>query len=541
MPFNPFAQDPTPPVRTDGGPGRDQRESQNVDDTPQSGVPDDDWSAVWADDRTEEASAKPTFDPAADGMPDGGMQGEETPDDFDWGTGNASQPNETPEDGWDGMWGGGQSEEVPAKPIPDQDAGETPDNGDPIDDDFGWGTGNASQPNETPDDDGWDGMWGDSTEPMEPIPDRNADDFDGQSDNAPDRVDGTSNDGGWGDMWNGEEDDEPPSQGDDDFGWSVQTPAESQESDPERIDDDSSRNEEPSKNPSHPSHDWREDISTETAAVPAFDWNVDEDTTDWEKDADIEERKPFPWRIVVAAVLTLAILCAGGFGAAWLVRHQAAQRTYDASCSALAATGGRWRRLLKEAKALDVDTSKLPSPDLKCAADANGTDEKTAKADGMVKELSASVDAALDGKWEAFKAEAANHSDLDTSALTATKPKTAADLDLLERRLKDMVDKAAKQKAAEERKKAAEERKKATEQQKRAAEEQKKAAEEQQRAAEQSQNATEQTPSYTPPTQTYTPPAQTYTPPAQTYTPPAQTYTPPARPSAPSGNSDADM
>lgn len=453
------------------------------------------------------------------------MQGEEMPDDSGWSAENSSQPDGTPEDSWDGMWGGGQGEGMPTKPIPDQDAGETPDNGDPIGDDFGWGTENAS---ETPNDDGWDGMWGDSTEPMEPIPDRNADDFDGQSDNAPDHVDGTSNDGGWGDMWNGEEDDEPPSQNDDDFGWPVQTPAESQESNPERIDDDSSRDEEPSKNPSHPSHDWRDDISTETTAVPAFDWNVDEDTTDWEKDAEIEERKPFPWRIVVAAVLTLAILCAGGFGAAWLVRHQAAQRAYDASCSALATTGGQWRRLLKEAKALDVDTSKLPSPDLKCAADANGTDEKTAKADGMVKELSASVDAALDGKWEAFKAEAAKHSDLNTSALTATKPKTAADLDLLERRLKDMVDKAAKQKAAEEQKKAAEEQ-------------QKRAAEEQQRAAEQSQNATEQTPSYTPPAQTYTPPAQTYTPPAQTYTPPARPSAPPARPSAPSGNSDADM
>lgn len=509
MPFNPFAQDPTPPVRSDGGLVQDQRESQAVDDTPQSGVPDDDWSAVWADNRTEEASAKPTFDP------DGGMQGEETPatgdDDFGWSAENPNQPDGTPEDSWDGMWGGGQNEGMPAKPIPDQNAGETPDNGGPIGDGFGWGTEN-NQPGETPDDDGWDGMWGDSTEPMEPIPDRNADDFDGQSDNAPDRVDGTSNDGGWGDMWNGEEDDEPPSQGD----------------------DDSSRDEEPSRNPSRPSHDWRDDISTETTAVPAFDWNVDEDTTDWEKDAEIEERKPFPWRIALAAVLTLTILCAGGFGAAWLVRHQAAQRAYDASCSALATTGGQWRGLLKEAKALDVDTSKLTSPDLKCAADANGTDEKTAKADGMVKELSASADAALDGKWEAFKAEAAKHSDLDTSALTATKPKTAADLDLLERRLKDMVDKAAKQKAAEEQKKAAEEQKKA-------AEEQKRTAEEQQRAAEQSQNATEQTPSYTPPAYTYTPPAQTYTPPAQTYTPPAQTYTPPARPSAPSGNSDADM
>lgn len=470
MPFNPFAQDPTPPVRSDGGLVQDQRESQAVDDTPQSGVPDDDWSAVWADNRTEGASAKPTFNP------DGGMQGEETP-----ATG---------------------------------------------DDDFGWGVENPSQPDGTPED-SWDGMWGDSTEPMEPIPDRNTDDFDGQSGNALDRVDGTSNDGGWGDMWNGEEDDEPPSQGDDDFGRSVQTPAESHGSNNERVDDDSSRDEEPSKNPSRPSHDWRDDISTETTAVPAFDWNVDEDTTDWEKDAEIEERKPFPWRIALAAILTLTILCAGGFGAAWLVRHQAAQRAYDASCSALATTGGQWRGLLKEAKALDVDTSKLTSPDLKCAADANGTDEKTAKADGMVKELSASVDAALDGKWEAFKAEAAKHSDLDTSALTATKPKTAADLDLLERRLKDMVDKAAKQKAAEEQKKAAEERKKA-------AEEQKRAAEEQQRAAEQSQNATEQTPSYTPP-------AQTYTPPAQTYTPPAQTYTPPVRPSPPAGNSDADM
>lgn len=507
MPFNPFAQDPTPPVRSDGGPVRNQRESQAVDDTPQPGVPDDDWSAVWAGNRIEEASAKPTFDP------DGGMRGEEMPDDSGWSAENFSQPDGTPEDSWDGVWGGGQDDGMPAKPIPDQDAGETSDNGNPIGDDFGWGTENASQSNETPNDDGWDGMWGDSTEPVEPIPDRNADDCDGQSDNAPDRVDGTSNDDGWGDMWNGEEDDEPPSQGNDDFGWPVQTPAEDHGPNNERIDDDSSRNEEPSKNPSRPSHDWRDDISTETTAVPAFDWNVGEDMTDWEKDAEVEERKPFPWRIIVAAVLTLTILCAGGFGAAWLVRHQAAQRAYDASCSALATTGSRWRRLLKEAKALDVDTSKLTSPDLKCAADANGTDEKTAKADGMVKELSASVDAALDGKWEAFKAEAAKHSDLDTSALTATKPKTAADLDLLERRLKDIVDKAAKQKAAEE---------------------QKKAAEEQQRAAEQSQNAAEQTPSYTPP-------AQTYTPPAQTYTPPAQTYTPPARPSAPSGNSDADM
>lgn len=518
MPFNPFAQDPTPPVRSDGGLVQDQRESQAVDDTPQSGVPDDDWSAVWAGNRTEEASAKPTFDP------DGGMRGEEMPDDSGWSAENPGRSDGTPEDSWNGMWGDGQDDGMPAKPIPDQDAGETPDNGDPIGDDFGWGTENAG---ETPNDDGWDGMWGDSTEPVEPIPDRNADDCDGQSDNAPDRVDGTSNDDGWGDMWNGEEDDEPPSQNDDDFGWSVQTPAEDHGPNNERIDDDSSRNEEPSKNPSRPSHDWRDDISTETTAVPAFDWDVGEDTTDWEKDAEIEERKPFPWRIALAAILTLTILCAGGFGAAWLVRHQAAQRAYDASCSALATTGGQWRGLLKEAKALDVDTSKLTSPDLKCAADANRTDEKTAKADGMVKELSASVDAALDGKWEAFKAEAAKHSDLDTSALTATKPKTAADLDLLERRLKDMVDKVAKQKAAEE--------------QKKAAEEQKRAAEEQQRAAEQSQNATEQTPSYTPPAQTYTPPAQTYTPPAQTYTPPAQTYTPPVRPSPPAGNSDADM
>lgn len=503
MPFNPFAQDPTPPVRSNGGLVRDQRESQAVDDTPQSGVPDDDWSAVWAGGRTEGASAKPTFDPAADGMPDGGMQGEEMPvtgdDNFGWSAENPSQPDGTPEDSWDGMWGDGQSEGMPAKPIPDQDAGETPDNGGSIGDDFGWGTENASQSNETP------------------------------------------NDGGWGDMWNGEEDDEPPSQGSDDFGWSVQTPAEDHGPNNERIDDDSSRDEEPSKNPSRPSHDWRDDISTETSAVPAFDWNVGEDTTDWEKDAEAKERKPFPWRIAVAAVLTLTILCAGGFGAAWLVRHQAAQRAYDASCSALATTGSRWRKLLKEAKALDVDTSKLTSPDLKCAADANGTDEKTAKADGMVKELSASVNAALDGKWEAFKTEAAKHSDLDTSALTATKPKTAADLDLLERRLKDMVDKAAKQKAAEEQKKAAEEQKKADEEQQKAEEEQKKAAEEQQRAAEQSRNTTEQTPSYTPPAQTYTPPAQTYNPPAQTYNPPAQTYTPPARPAAPSGNSDADM
>ena len=533
MPFNPFAQNPTPPVDSDGGPVRNQRESQAVDD---------DWSAVWADNRTEEASAKPTFDLAADGMPDGDMQGEETPvtgdDDFGRSVENPSQPDGTPEDSWDGMWGGGQSGEVPAKPIPDQDAGETPDNGGLIGDDFGWGTGNASQPNETPDDDSWDGMWGDSTEPMEPIPDQDADDLNGQSDNAPDRVDETSNDGGWGDMWDCEEDDEPPSQSNGDFGWNAQTPAEHAEPGPGPAADDS---EKPSKNPSRPSHDWRDDISTETTAVPAFDWNVDENTTDWERDAEAEEHKPFPWRVVAVAALTLTVLCASGFGAAWLVRHQAAQQAYDASCDALATTGGKWRRLLKEAKALDVDTSELSSPDLTCAADADGTDAKTVKANGMVKKLSASVDAALDGKWEAFKKEAAKHPDLDTSALTETKPKTAADLDLLERRLKDMVDKAAKQKADEEQKKAAEEQKKANEERQKAEEEQRKAAEEQQRAAEQSQNATEQTPSYTPPTQTYTPPVQTYTPPAQTYTPPAQTYTPPARPSAPSGNSDADM
>lgn len=524
MPFNPFAQDPTPSTRSNAGLVRDRSESQAVDDTPRSGVPDDNWSAMWGSDRSEEASAEP----AADKTPDSDMRGEEVPaavgDDF------GSSAENPPDDGWGAMWGGDQSEESPtesAKPIPDRNAG----------DDFGWGAEHPGRPDETPDD-GWNGMWGDSTEPMEPIPDHAADGFDGQSDNASDRVDGTPNDGGWGDMWSGEEDDEPPSQGNDDFGWSVQTPAEEREPNPERIDDDSSRDE---KNPSRPSHDWRDDISTETTAVPAFDWNVNEDMTDGEENAATKERKPFPWRVAMAAALTLAILCAGGFGAAWLIRHQAAQQAYDASCHALETTGGQWRKLLKEAKALDVDTSKLTSPDLQCAADTNGTDERTAKADGMVKELSASVNAALDGKWEAFKTEAAKHSDLNTSALTATKPKTAADLDLLERRLKDMVDRAAKQKADEEQKKAAEEQKKAAEEQKKAdeerqktEEEQKKAVEEQQRAAEQSQNTTEQTPSYTPP-------AQTYTPPAQTYTPPARPYTPPVRPSAPSGNSDADM
>lgn len=487
MPFNPFAQDPTPPARSNAGLVQDRSESQAADDTPRSGVPDDDWSAMWGSDRSEEASVEP----AADKTPDSDMQGEEVPaaGDDDFGS-SAENP---PDDGWGAMWGGDQSEESPtesAKPIPDRNAG----------DDFGWGAEHPGRPDETPDD-GWNGMWGDSTEPMEPIPDHAADDF----------------------------------------GWSVQTPAEERGSNPERIDDDSSRNEEPSKNPSRPSHDWRDDISTETTAVPAFDWNVNEDTTDGEENAATEERKPFPWRVAMAATLTLAILCAGGFGAAWLVRHQAAQQAYDASCHALETTGGQWRKLLKEAKALDVDTSELASPDLQCAADANETDEKTAKANGVVKKLSVSVNAALDGKWEAFKTEVAKHSDLDTSALTATKPKTAADLDLLERRLKDMADKAAKQKADEEQKKAAEEQKKADEERQKAEEEQKKAAEEQQRAAEQSQNTTEQTPSYTPPAQTYTPPAQTYTPPAQTYTPPAQTYTPPARPFAPSGNSDADM
>lgn len=530
MPFNPFAQDPTPPARSNAGLVQDRSESQAADDTPRSGVPDDDWSAMWGSDRSEEASVEP----AADKTPDSDMQGEEVPaaGDDDFGS-SAENP---PDDGWGAMWGGDQSEESPtesAKPIPDRNAG----------DDFGWGAEHPGRPDETPDD-GWNGMWGDSTEPMEPIPDHAADDFDGQSDNASDHIDGTPNDGGWGDMWSGgqsEEDGESTSQGDDDFGWSVQTPAEERGSNPERIDDDSSRNEEPSKNPSRPSHDWRDDISTETTAVPAFDWNVNEDTTDGEENAATEERKPFPWRVAMAATLTLAILCAGGFGAAWLVRHQAAQQAYDASCHALETTGGQWRKLLKEAKALDVDTSELASPDLQCAADANETDEKTAKANGVVKKLSVSVNAALDGKWEAFKTEVAKHSDLDTSALTATKPKTAADLDLLERRLKDMADKAAKQKADEEQKKADEEQKKADEERQKAEEEQKKAAEEQQRAAEQSQNTTEQTPSYTPPAQTYTPPAQTYTPPAQTYTPPAQTYTPPARPFAPSGNSDADM
>ena len=438
MPFNPFAQNPTPPVDSDGGtiPDRmadDGRSgSQAVDDTLQSGVPDDDWSAVWADNRPEQASAESASIPADDTRDEG----------------------------------------MPAATADD-----------------GWSVGN------------------------------------------PDRPDETSNDGGWGGMWDGEEDDEPPSQSNGDFGWNAQTPAEHAEPGPGPAADDS---EKPSKNPSRPSHDWRDDISTETTAVPAFDWNVDENTTDWERDAEAEEHKPFPWRVVAVAALTLTVLCASGFGAAWLVRHQAAQQAYDASCDALATTGGKWRRLLKEAKALDVDTSELSSPDLTCAADADGTDAKTVKANGMVKKLSASVDAALDGKWEAFKKEAAKHPDLDTSALTETKPKTAADLDLLERRLKDMVDKAAKQKADEEQKKAAEEQKKANEERQKAEEEQRKAAEEQQRAAEQSQNATEQTPSYTPPTQTYTPPVQTYT-------PPAQTYTPPARPSAPSGNSDADM
>ena len=280
MPFNPFAQDPTPPVRSDGGLVQDQRESQAVDDTPQSGVPDDDWSAVWADNRTEEASAKPTFDP------DGGMQGEETPatgdDDFGWSAENPSQPDGTPEDSWDGMWGGGQNEGMPAKPIPDQNAGETPD------------------------DDGWDGMWGDSTEPMEQSPIGTPMI---STDNptmprialmerrtmAAGVTCGTAKR-----MMNHH-------QGDDDFGWSVQTPAESHGSNNERVDDDSSRDEEPSRNPSRPSHDWRDDISTETTAVPAFDWTVDEDTTDWEKDAEIEERKPFPWRIALAAILTLTI------------------------------------------------------------------------------------------------------------------------------------------------------------------------------------------------------------------------------------------
>ena len=506
MPFNPFAQNPTPPVDSDGGtiPDRmadDGRSgSQAVDDTFQSGVPDDDWSAVWADNRPEQASAESASIPADDTR-DEGMPAA-TADDG-WSVENPDRPDETSNDGgWGGMWDGVRTEEAD-EPSPQGD------------DDFDWNT-------QTP------------AEHAEPSPGPAADDY---NDNAPDRVDETSNDGGWGDMWDGEEDDEPPSQSNGDFGWNAQTPAESQESNHERIDDDSSRNEEPSKNPSRPSHDWRDDISTETTAVPAFDWN----TSDWERDAEAEEHKPFPWRVVAVATLTLAILCAGGFGAAWLVRHQAAQQAYDASCHALETTGGQWRKLLKEAKALDVDTSELASPDLQCAADANETDEKTAKANGVVKKLSVSVNAALDGKWEAFKTEVAKHSDLDTSALTATKPKTAADLDLLERRLKDMADKAAKQKADEEQKKADEEQKKADEERQKAEEEQKKAAEEQQRAAEQSQNTTEQTPSYTPPAQTYTPPAQTYTPPAQTYTPPAQTYTPPARPFAPSGNSDADM
>ena len=506
MPFNPFAQNPTPPVDSDGGtiPDRmadDGRSgSQAVDDTFQSGVPDDDWSAVWADNRPEQASAESASIPADDTR-DEGMPAA-TADDG-WSVENPDRPDETSNDGgWGGMWDGVRTEEAD-EPSPQGD------------DDFDWNT-------QTP------------AEHAEPSPGPAADDY---NDNAPDRVDETSNDGGWGDMWDGEEDDEPPSQSNGDFGWNAQTPAESQESNHERIDDDSSRNEEPSKNPSRPSHDWRDDISTETTAVPAFDWN----TSDWERDAEAEEHKPFPWRVVAVAALTLAVLCASGFGAAWLVRHQAAQQAYDASCDVLATTGGKWRRLLKEAKALDVDTSELSSPDLTCAADVDGTDAKTVKANGMVKELSASVNAALDGKWEAFKKEAAKHPDLDTSALTETKPKTAADLDLLERRLKDMVDKAAKQKADEEQKKAAEEQKKANEERQKAEEEQRKAAEEQQRAAEQSQNATEQTPSYTPPAQTYTPPVQTYTPPAQTYTPPAQTYTPPARPSAPSGNSDADM
>lgn len=438
MPFNPFAQNPTPPVDSDGGtiPDRmadDGRSgSQAVDDTLQSGVPDDDWSAVWADNRPEQASAESASIPADDTRDEG----------------------------------------MPAATADD-----------------GWSVGN------------------------------------------PDRPDETSNDGGWGGMWDGEEDDEPPSQSNGDFGWNAQTPVEHAEPGPGPAADDSGK---AARNPPRPSHDWRDDISTETTAVPAFDWNVDENTTDWERDAEAEEHKPFPWRVVAVAALTLTVLCASGFGAAWLVRHQAAQQAYDASCDALATTGGKWRRLLKEAKALDVDTSELSSPDLTCAADADGTDAKTVKANGMVKKLSASVDAALDGKWEAFKKEAAKHPDLDTSALTETKPKTAADLDLLERRLKDMVDKAAKQKADEEQKKAAEEQKKANEERQKAEEEQRKATEEQQRAAEQSQNATEQTPSYTPPTQTYTPPVQTYT-------PPARTYTPPARPSAPSGNSDADM
>ena len=500
MPFNPFAQNPTPPVDSDGGtiPDRmadDGRSgSQAVDDTLQSGVPDDDWSAVWADNRPEQASAESASIPADDTR-DEGMPAA-TADDG-WSVGNPDRPDETSNDGgWGGMWDGVRTEEAD-EPSPQGD------------DDFDWNT-------QTP------------AEHAEPSPGPAADDY---NDNAPDRVDETSNDGGWGGMWDGEEDDEPPSQSNGDFGWNAQTPVEHAEPGPGPAADDSGK---AARNPPRPSHDWRDDISTETTAVPAFDWNVDENTTDWERDAEAEEHKPFPWRVVAVAALTLTVLCASGFGAAWLVRHQAAQQAYDASCDALATTGGKWRRLLKEAKALDVDTSELSSPDLTCAADADGTDAKTVKANGMVKKLSASVDAALDGKWEAFKKEAAKHPDLDTSALTETKPKTAADLDLLERRLKDMVDKAAKQKADEEQKKAAEEQKKANEERQKAEEEQRKATEEQQRAAEQSQNATEQTPSYTPPTQTYTPPVQTYT-------PPAQTYTPPARPSAPSGNSDADM
>ena len=513
MPFNPFAQNPTPPVDSDDGtiPDRmadDGRSgSQAVDDTFQSGVPDDDWSAVWADNRPEQASAESASIPADDTRDEG------MPADEGWSAGNPDRVDETSNDGsWGGMWDGVRTEEEDEPPSKDDGV-------------FGWNVRTPAEnvepsperpDDETSKDDDWGGMWdGVRTEEADEPSPQGDDDFDWNTqtpaehaepssgpaaddynDNAPDRVDETSNDGSWGGMWDGEEDDEPPSQSNGDFGWNAQTPAERAEPGPEPAADNSGK---AARNPPRPSHDWRDDISTETNAVPAFDWNVDENTTDWERDAEAEEHKPFPWRVVAVAALTLTVLCASGFGAAWLVRHQTAQQAYDASCNALATTGGKWRRLLKEAKALDVDTSELSSLDLTCAADADGTDAKTVKANGMVKKLSASVNAALDGKWEAFKTEAAKHPDLDTSALTETKPKTAADLDLLERRLKDMVDKAAKRKAAEEQKKTAEE----------------------------SQNTTEQTPSYTPP--------------AQTYTPPAQTYTPPARPAAPSGNSDADM
>jgi hypothetical protein len=263
-----------------------------------------------------------------------------------------------------------------------------------------------------------------------------------------------------------------------------------------------------------------------------------------------------PFRLIAIVLAAVLVLGAGGFGVATWMRHRAAERTKAenaALCSQLSDARALWKSKTAQVKGLHAQPPAAPS--FACSSTGNAMRESLGRIAAADKRLDSAIAKAVQGAWKptadglaGLKAKRPGVSaDTIDAALTLSKqsPRTAADLQSMQRQAKALDDKAASEQKAADAKKAAAKAKADAEAKRKADEAAKKAADEAaKKAAEDAANAPQPqyAPAYTP---TYVPRyAPRYVPPAPAPKPTAPAPPAPApapKPAPPKGNSDASM